>query len=116
MLKRISFVGAILAIAFTAQGQWQPSNATSTDSIAISRLGSVGVGTNAPSTFYRMTVQGTTSGVNTGIYFTNGSSSSYELAEAGNNTTGVQLWNYNNGYIRFGVNNTEAVHISANGN
>jgi hypothetical protein len=96
-----------------ASAQWLPAAATEADSI--SRSGNVGIG-RSPFATHRLSVGGNTTGVNNSIFLHNGANSQFELGEASNNSTGVQLWNYMPGFIRFGTNNIYLMHLAPEGN
>jgi hypothetical protein len=115
MLKSLWITALLPALLWpvASSAQWLPQ--TQSDTEAISRTGNVGIGGPAVPTS-RLTVRGNTSTVNTGIFFTNSANSGFELSEAGNNTSGIHLLNYMQGFIRFNIASLEMMRMLPNGN
>ena len=92
------------------------NSGTMYERLRIDSSGNVGVGAS-PHPNFRTTIKGDSSSVNSGVHFlTASNASAFELSEASNNTSDVQLWNYQNGYLRFATNNTERLRITSGGN
>jgi hypothetical protein len=88
---------------------------TFTQAMTLDASGNLGVGAT-PSAFYRMTLKGTSSGVNTAIFaLTAAGAAAWEIGEASNNTTDFHVYNYQNGYMAFSTNATERARIVSGG-
>jgi hypothetical protein len=114
MFRSICLTAVLSAVLWPVAGsaQWLPQ--TQSDTESISRSGNVGIGGPA-SQYYRFTVRGNTSTVNNGIFFSNNANSTFELSEASNNTSGIHLHNYMEGFIRFGIASLEMMRMLPNG-
>lgn len=83
--------------------------------LAIAPSGNVGIGTTSP------TVPLQVHSTNSATYFhvtnaTSGAASNDGLELSANNDFGSNVWNYENGYLRFATNNSERVRIDPAGN
>lgn len=107
-------LAAVLVLSWSATALAQWTSPTTPDSDPIWRTGSVGIG-GYPSQYFALTIKGNTTGVNNSIWFNNGANSAFEFGEAANNSSGVHLWNYKAGFIRFGTNNSEFMRLAADG-
>ena len=82
-----------------------------TQRMTITSSGNVGIGTTSPNA--TLSIYGATTAYMNFRNATNISSTFGFVIEATNNET--ELWNYANGYMRFGTNNTERIRITSGG-
>lgn len=88
-----------------------------TAKLELNASGNLGIGTSSPNATYKLTLQGDGSSVIGGFTLRNGAT---EYLFVGNptvgNTTDAEIWNPQNGFIRFATNNTERARIDSAGN
>lgn len=83
--------------------------------VRIDYNGNVGIGTNSPTNNYRLTLAGDGVSKVGGLTLKNGSTTLYIGTPTATDTSNIELWAPQTGYMRFATNNTERLRITSDG-